>query len=170
MKEPVVVAVSDDRSAIGVADSISGWKFLFLIGAVLTIVGGVDIGLLFVDPRWASLEWEFGAVTGFFDGQTAIAIGIALMSAAAAANGWLGTRRVLMIIALLMAIVVAVLAVVLALDIPAALKAAREAALKRSIKMAALKYGIYGVTYFVLYLALGVWTWRRMKVLKGAKG
>jgi hypothetical protein len=169
MKEPVVVAQSHDHTAVAVVDNASGWKYLFLVGAGITIVGLIDLSLLFFPARFANLDWEFGTISGLFDAMPLMTLGIGLMSAAAVANGWTGTRRLVVVLALVMTVVVALLGTIFALDVPAVLKAV-EPGMRPSIKRASLKTGLMSLTYFVLYLALGVWTWRRLRAMKGARG
>lgn len=169
MKEPVVVAQSHDHSVVDDVDNASGWKYLFLIGVGITIVGLIDVSLLFIPARFASLDWEFGTIAGLFDGMPLMTLGVGLMGAASVANGWIGTRRLVVVMALVIAVVIALLATIFALDVPAALKAV-EPAMRPAIKRASLKTGLMALTYFVLYLALGVWTWRRLRAMKGARG
>ena len=166
MKEPVVVAHSGDSGPTQVMDSESGWKLLFVLGTGLAIVGLMDFALPFLSPQWASLAWEFGTVSGAFEGMPIIALGLGLMTAAAVANGWLWTRRVMMFVTLMMALIVMVLGVVLVLDVPPALRATPEPLLKHQLKLASVKTSLMAATYFVLYLALGVWTWRRLRATK----
>jgi hypothetical protein len=169
MKEPVVVAQTHDHSVVEYVDNASGWKYLFLIGVGLFVVESIDLSLLFVPARFASLDWEYGTISSLFDSLPLMTIGLGLMSAASVANGWIGTRRLVVAIALLMTLVITVLGIIYALDVPAVLKAVEPAA-KTTVKKAGLRTGLMALTYFVLYLALGVWTWRRMKALKGARG
>lgn len=162
MKEPVVVATSDEKGRFAAADNASGWKYLFLLGCGMLAVGIIDVGLLFIPPRWSSLDWEFGTIAGVFDGMPLMTIGIGTMSAAAVANGWRAARRVMVVLTLMLTVVIALLALVFALDVPVALRAVQPG-MRGTIKLAALKTGLMSGTYFVLYLALGVWTWRRLK-------
>jgi hypothetical protein len=82
--------------------------------------------------------------------------------------GWAKWRRLLSIVALLIALMVMVNVLVFALDVPAALRAVSSPVMKTVVKKAVLKTGSMGVVYVALYAALGVWTWRRLKSLKGA--
>jgi len=40
---------------------------LFLLGLAVAAVGLLDVALLFFPPQWASLDWEFGTVSGAVD-------------------------------------------------------------------------------------------------------
>ena len=166
MREPVIVAQSSDNRAV--TDSAAGWSYLFVLGIGLAVVGLVDAVLLFIPAHWSSLEWEFGTVAGMFDAMPLLAIGIGLMTAASVANDWALSRKLMVAVTLLLTVLVVVLSLVFALDVAPILKATGDQASKDVLKMAALKTGLMAMTYTVLYLALGVWTWRRLRVKKGA--
>lgn len=169
MKEPVVVAHTEDRSPLVTRDEAPGWSFLFLLGAGLTVIGFIDVGLLFFAPQWASLDWEFGTISSLFQGLPVVTLGIGLMSASAVANGSVLAQRLMMTVTMLMTLVLGLLAVMFALDVPPVIKAV-EPAMKRAAKLASLKTGLMALTYLVLYLALGLWTWRRLRRIKAAGG
>lgn len=170
MKEPVVMAHGGGMDPAVLIDNESGWKFLFLLGAGLMVIGLIDVGMAFFPPQWASLSWEFGTVSGVIQSMPLLTMGIGTMTAASVANGWRRTRGVMVALTLLASVVIALLVVVFALDVPPVLRAATEPALKLSLKYASLKTGLMAGTYFVLYLALGVWTWRRLRTTKSSKG
>lgn len=170
MKEPVVVAHSDDRSTRTVTDSSAGWSYLFLLGAGMAVVGTISAVLLFYPSNFASLEWEFGTVASLFDALPLPTLGVGMMTAAAVANDWTTTRRLMVGITLLLTLAVVVLGLVFVLDVPVLMKATNDQNGKEVLKAIAVKTGLMALTYFVLYLALGVWTWRRLRKLKGARG
>jgi hypothetical protein len=141
---------------------------VFLLGLGLAAVGALDVALLFYPADWSSLNWEFGTVSGFIDGLPLMTMGFGAMVVASTSLGWAKWRRLLSIVALLIALMVMVNVLVFALDVPAALRAVSSPVMKTVVKKAVLKTGSMGVVYVALYAALGVWTWRRLKSLKGA--
>ena len=161
MKQSVVVAQGDTAARLEAGDPVAGWKLLFAVGVAITVLGFLDIGLVFYHATFSSLQWEFGAVSTFFQSQAVPAIGIGAMCAAAVANGWTGARRALAILSLLMALAVIAAAIVLVLDVPVLLKGIADAGFKESVKLAGIRSSLFAVIYLALYLALGVWTWRR---------
>jgi hypothetical protein len=169
MKEPVVSAQGVDRTVTAQTDSLSAWKYLFAAGLAVVAVDVVDLGLLFAKPTWSSLDWEFGTLGAVVQGMPLLTLGLSLMCAATVANGWVTARKAMSILMFLATLIVLVMAAMFVLDafavlkvLPANLKpAARELAVKTSLSL---------FVYFVLYLALGVWTWRRLRVTKGARG
>lgn len=168
MKEPVVVAHSGDSSTFGAIDGQSGWSFLFLVGTGLMFVGLIDVALLFFPPQWDSLSWEFGTVSALFEGMPLLTMGFGLMTAASVANGWIWTRRLMLTMGLIFSVLIILMAVIFALDVPVVLQATADPAMKRAVKLSSLKTGLMAFTYFTLYLALGIWTWRRMRSTRGS--
>src|SRR4051812_23372089 len=102
MKEPVVSAQGSDRIAAEQADSASGWKYLFVVGIAVAVVGVIDLAMLFFPAQWASLDWEFGTLSAVVQGMPLVTLGIGMMCAAAVANGWLLTRRLMAILMLVL--------------------------------------------------------------------
>jgi hypothetical protein len=140
---------------------------MFLLGLGLTVIGSVDVGLLFVPARWASLDWEFGTVSAFIDGLPLMTMGFGAMVVASTGRGWWKWRVALAAAALLMTVVVLAMVVIFVLDVPAALRAVSPV-MRSTLTKAVLKTGIMGLVYVGIYATLGVWTWRRLKSLKGA--
>jgi len=148
-------------------DEQAAWKLGFLCGLTLALVGALDAALLFYPARFASLDWEFGTISGLVEGMPLVTMGFGAMAAAAAATGWKKWSQFLGVAGLLIAVVLAVLLLIFALDLPAAFRALQPAA-RGPLRKSVLKTGLMGVAYFVFYATLGVWTWRRLKSLKGA--
>ena len=78
-------------------------------------------------------------------------------------------HRLIAILTILSAVVLGLLLVVFALDVPPAVRAS-NAALKPAVKLLSLKTALMGMTYVALYLALGLWTWRRLRRNRAAGG
>lgn len=165
--QQVVLGSSSDGPGTVSPDEQTAWAMMFLIGLGLTVIGGVDVGLLFFPARWSSLDWEFGTVGAFIDGLPLVTMGFGAMVVASTGRGWLKWRAVLAAAALLMAIVVLAMVVIFVLDGPAAFRAVSPE-MKPTLKKAVFKTGIMGAVYVWIFAALGVWTWRRLKSLKGA--
>jgi hypothetical protein len=137
---------------------------LMWLGAALAIVGLTDVGLLWFPARWASVDWEFGTISGVVDGLPLATIGIGLVTAAAIA----GLRRKLVLAMGVVEVVIAVLLilmlVVYVLDVPVALRAV-DVQLRPTLKKAILKTGSMAIVYVVLYLSLGTSAVRRYRAL-----
>ncbi|HEY2806655.1 MAG TPA: hypothetical protein VGI92_12430 [Gemmatimonadales bacterium] len=167
MKDPVVVAHSDAKAAARQVDNQAGWSYLFAAGLGITIVALIEVILMFLPARWSSLDWEFGTIAGMFDSLPLMTVGLGSMCAAAVANGWRAARISVAVLSSLLSLMILVMALIFALDIPAVLRAA-DLSMQYSIKLGSLKAGLEAGVYFLLYLALGVWTWRRIRRTKRA--
>src|SRR6185503_13926921 len=98
-----------------------------------------------------------------------LTVGIGLMCASAAATGSLLVYRLMAVLTLLTSVVLLALLVMFLLDVPPAVRAS-NAAVKPAVKLLSLKTALMGLTYIALYLALGLWTWRRLRRNKAAGG
>ena len=170
MKESVVVAQVQEGSDARVADVATGWGFIFLVGCCITAIALITILFIVFPTRLASFEWELNAAANIFISMPLLALGIGLMCAAAVTNGSLMTRRMMGVVAVLLALVVLVVGLVFGLDVPLAIRAAQNDVTKRATKLLAAQTGLFALTFFVFYLALGIWTWRRSKAMKGVRG
>jgi hypothetical protein len=166
MKEPVVSA---QGNVVELTDSASAWKYLFATGLALVAVDVVDLGLMFSNAQWSSLDWEFGTLGGLVQAMPLLTAGLGMMCAATVASGWVRARRVMSIVMLIMTLLVLVLTAMFVLDTFSVLKVIQPA-LKTAARQLAVKTCLSLFVYFVLYLALGVWTWRRLRVTKGPRG
>lgn len=163
-------AMTDRPAAQGTDAAATGrevrgaWAMLMWLGAALAIVGLTDVGLLWFPARWASVDWEFGTISGVVDGLPLATIGIGLVTAAAIA----GLRRKLVLAMGVVEVVIAVLLilmlVVYVLDVPVALRAV-DVQLRPTLKKAILKTGSMAIVYVVLYLSLGTSAVRRYRAL-----
>lgn len=143
-----------------VADQRTAWAMLVALGVILSLVGLLDLGLLFFPPRWASLDWEFGTISATIEGLPLLTVGLGLMTVGSVARGRTGWMRLLSIAFILLALVIITLLVVFALDVPVAMRAVQAAGRETLLKTIA-KAGGMGFLYVIMYAALGVWTWRR---------
>ena len=162
MKQSVIVAQGDTAASFEAADPVSGWKILFAVGVGLTVIGLTDLAFLFVGANPSSLQWEFGSVLSFIQGQNALVIGVGAISAAAVASGWKVVRRVSVSFSFMLAALTAVAGLIFVLDLPAMARASDPAG-KETLKFAGIRTCLFAVTYLALYLSLGVWTWRRRR-------
>ena len=169
MKDPIVVAASNSVGSDFV-DSETGWRVIFLIGLGATIVDLLDLVWLFVPPRFASLEWEYGTIGGLFDGLPLLTIGVGLMAAAVMASNWRRMRTVVVLLSFLVSLAILILGAIFALDVAPIVRAQNDPGQAYVLKLGSLKTGLEGAVYFLLYLALGVWTWRRNRKTKRAGG
>ena len=155
MKERVLVGAAEAPTS----DSGSAWKILSVLGLALAAVGAVDLLMLIYPARPASLDWEFATISGIFDGLPLTTLGLGMMLASATARGSRAGRLVLMTVMLLMALLIIVALTMFLLDVPAVLRAVNPQLLP-TMQKAALKSGMMGALYLLLYTTLGIWAWR----------
>jgi len=140
----------------------SAWRLLTVLGLALAAVGLVDVAMLFFPARPSAVDWEFGTISGVFEGLPLVTIGVGLMAAGAiarAGRGWLMTMAV---VQLILALVLMVLLVVFVLDIPVVLGAV-DPQMKFTAKQSIVKSGLMAVVYVLTYLTLGIWAARRVR-------
>ncbi len=140
----------------------------FVLGVTLAAVGWLDVLLLFYPSAWASIDWEFGTISGVFEGLPLGTIGLATMTVAAVGRGWVGAMRLMAAVLLLVAVGLTLLAVVFALDMPVVWRAVNPN-MQQTIAKAMAKTMISAFVYVFAYVTLGLWTARRVRAtVKGA--
>ncbi len=149
--EPIAAAPADRLRSLG--------PLLLVTGLCLSVVGWLDVALMWIPTRFNTPEWEFGTAGATFNALALGTIGVALLAGAALA---FGSRRWLRALAvgcwLVLAFVIGTLVLYL-LTAPLAWKAGGAAA-QPLLKRAFLKAGVYSVTYMATYAALGWMLWR----------
>lgn len=162
------MVIGAEGSGSAMQDARSAWTVLTVLGMALAVIGFTDIALLWYPARWASVDWEFGTVSAAFDAMPLATIGLGLACTGAVARG---RRRLLVVMALVMFAVFAALGVMLtifALDVPVVWRAV-DPQLRLPVRKAMMKTGSMSVVYMILYLTLGIWVARRVRVsVKGA--
>lgn len=144
------------------------WMFL-AVGAVLALVGWIDVALLYYPPGFGNNEWEFGTIAQTFDALPTATVATFLLAVGLRARGGRPlTARLFAALCGVVALAVVALLLVFLLDIPIAWRAITRvppggqqnlmaiAGVKRGI----LKVAAYGIGYAACYLALAVMMWR----------
>lgn len=88
------------------------FRVLRWVGLLLAAVTAVDVVLVFIPLQWANADWRLASIVQAFNGMPVLAVGLAAVTAAAAALGERGLARLMTVAHLLVAVavVVAVLA------------------------------------------------------------
>jgi len=147
-------------------DPFRAWAVLGWIGVVFLLVGGTDFVLAWFPLDFGTREWEFGTVTGSFDGLPIVILGVGALLAASVQIGrrWWTVTSAVVAGVLLLAVVAAV--VLWLTNVPLALQAVpAEAA--TGLKKALVKTMVQGVTY---PLVLAYLAWRALGALRGTAG
>lgn len=138
------------------------WKVLAATGLAITLVGCVDILLLWYPPAFGAPDWEFGTVSSTMDALPLVTIGAAVVAASSIA---IGLRRVARSLALWCWIVVIALSsafVLYLLTVPVALQSG-DGAMQFAIRKSIAKTSLFAAIYVVLYVWLGWYLWRHTR-------
>ena len=87
------MVVGQGPSRAGLVGGEMAWATWALVGWALMIVGLADITLLYFPARLASVDWEFGTISGTVDGMPLLTIGLGAVTASLAARGRRGWLR-----------------------------------------------------------------------------
>jgi hypothetical protein len=144
------------------SDAVSGWTVLGLAGFLFFVVGTADLLLLWYPAFFGDAVWEFGTITGMFNGLPAPTIGLAMLAASALARGKAGSARLLAVVLGLIALIVIVVAVLYLTDVPVALRGSGSDPLVLvGIKKAIAKTAVQALLYPVMLISMAVVVWRR---------
>lgn len=135
---------------------------LFLaLGVALTVVGAVDLGLLWVPLQLGTAGWEFAAVSRTFSNAPMTRFGLVLIAFGLVRRGTgpKMIRRVSVVFAVLSFVLVA-MGLLFALAAPAVLAQAAEGAATGALKRAMLKNGVEIVVYPAVLLVISAILWQ----------
>lgn len=141
--------------------SETAWAVVGELGAVLAIIGAVDIALAWYPFAFGNPEWEFGTVTTTLDGMPVLALGLALALGSAL---FLGKRILGRAVAVVFAVVgVALLGMALLYltTLPIAWRSVSETLLQQGLLKAITKTMVQAVLYPAVFLGIAVQGWRR---------
>jgi len=141
------------------------WSVAIALGAALTIVGGTDLGLMVLPPRFGNVEWEFAIVGNVLDAMPVPTVGLTLLALAAFERPVVWLARVLSIVAAVGVLLILGLGALYVMDIPVAMKMTPPQ-YKTAVYRALLKSGIFGVTYVAYYSWLAVYAWKRSRTMR----
>jgi hypothetical protein len=158
--------VTGGTGPVAALDQELAFRIAFVAGLALAVVGWVDVAFIWYPPRWASVDWEFGSVSGTFDALPLSTIGLTLMAMSAVARGRTVAARVLAALMLFLAVAMVVFVVVLLLDVPVVLRALQEQ-VRPVMKRSVTKTLAIAASYLVLYTVTGVWLIRRARPQRG---
>jgi hypothetical protein len=132
------------------------WSILLLLGTALTIVGWVDIALLWWPLSLGNVEWEFGTISATFDGLPLGTIGLSLAGAAALGGRRFGIARAAGIAMLVVAFGLIAIYLLYLLTLAPAWRGTPEA-VQPSLLKAAIKTTIFAITYVTAFAWIGLY-------------
>ena len=119
-------------------------------GLALTIVGLIDVSLLWYPPRFGDAEWEFANLGSTFESLSLTTLGLALLAAGFTARGLKGGLYLMAGLFAFFSLATLAGLALFGLNIPVAL-GGTPAALQTTLKMVLVKNVVLAVTYVVLY-------------------
>ena len=133
-----------------------GWRLLFVLGWLFTVVGLLNTVLLWVPFRFGSPEYEFGSVAASLDGLPVTMMGLTLALASSRVRG----QEVAALLATILLWVVAILVigggVLYWLNVPLALQQVTEPVIRVGIKKSMVKVSTLALVYPAAMIALAV--------------
>ncbi len=155
-----------DTGARAVPDSLSqrralGATLLILLGAGLTVVGLIDLILLWLPLRFGSAPWEFATLSRTLDGVPQIAVGLGLFGYGVLRHSR-RSRRSVRLLSVMFGLGAAALLIVGALYLtvaPAVVTASPPEALA-GLQRALVKNGAQGIVYPLVFAAIAAVLWR----------
>lgn len=136
------------------------WRLLSGLGILLTIVGFLEVALLWIPANFASTAWGFTTATGFLDAVPLLGLGLALTLAASIALGRLRLTRTLAIACGLLALVVCLAAVLYARALPTSFGVSMDDAMRIQLTKLTVKAGLQALVYLTTFLVLAALAWR----------
>ena len=141
------------------------WTIVLVLGVALTVIGWTDLALLWYPFRLGNPEWEFGTISGFFDGLPLGTIGLTLITIGTMRRGLRRTSRALGVLFGVIALMLMATFAIYLLDVPLALRSAAPE-MKVILKKAMLKTGVFFLAYVSFYGWLSWFLWRKTKLHK----
>lgn len=141
------------------ADPRNNW-LLLATGLAFTVIGWLDLALVWLPFNPRSPEWEFGATSGFFDAMPLGTIGLVCLTFAAHIGGHAKTARVLSIVFWMVALLLIGVATVFISGLPLAMNAVQDPAMREILKLSILKTLMFAGVYVSLYVTVARLSWK----------
>ena len=144
------------KRPVPVQDFLLGWRLLFVLGWLFTVVGLLNTVLLWYPFRFGVPEYEFGSVAASLDGLPVTMVGLTLALAGSRGRG--KDRAALLATVLLWTVAVLVLAggVLYWLNVPLALQQVTEPIIRTGIKKSMTKVTVQALVYPAAMIALAI--------------
>ena len=135
------------------------------MGITVSVVGWTDLALLWYPLNFGNPQWEFGTISGHFDGMPLGTLGISILTVGAYGKGWHRTTRVFAVIVAVIAVLLFAISVIYLLDVPVALRGTAPE-MGGLLKKAMFKTGVFAAVYICFYSWLAWFLWRKTKAYK----
>jgi hypothetical protein len=136
------------------------WRGLLILGALLAVLGALDMAALWLPAQLGTPEWGFGTVTTSFDTFPQFGLGIALLLAASVALGLRWTIRGLAALCLLTSVLMWLAAFLYLMSLPFVLQINAAPIVRYHVEKATVKTALQTLVYPLLLLLLALRGWR----------
>jgi hypothetical protein len=165
LADQVVVKATERRkgaaSLLPPSDIRAVSVLLLLGGIALSLVGWLDVSLMWVSPAFGDVDWEFGTIGQTFDALPLATIGVLLL--AAGLRGYGGNRvwpRALAAASLIVTLLCLGALAMFSLNVGQAFRLLNDPAAAPGLKRVIVKAIISGLVYATLYTTIAIIMWR----------
>jgi hypothetical protein len=163
--------VGPPRSGTPVLSDIDAgvWRIVLLLGALLALVGGMDLAALWFPASPEVPEWGFGTASTFFDTFPQFGLGVVFLLSASTALNRRWTTRAVATLCVLTSILMWLAAYLYLSALPFVTQVATEPLVRAHVQKATAKTGLQALVYPMLLLLLAVRGWRSTLGAKGGR-
>jgi hypothetical protein len=136
------------------------WRGLLVLGALLAVLGALDMAVLWLPTNLGAPEWGFGTVSTSFDTFPQFGLGIALLLAASVALGLRWTTRWLAIVCLLTSMLLWLAGFLYLTSLPFMFQVNAAPSVRFHVEKATAKTALQALVYPLLLLLLALRGWR----------
>lgn len=137
-----------------------GWYLLGAVGLVFSIVGGLDVALVWYPSNFGNPEFEFGSVAASFNNLPLVSLGLTMWMTSGVARGQKWVVRTAATALIVLAVLIVIGAVLFLTNVPMALKAKLEPIIMTGLKKGISKTLIQSAAYPVVLFYVAVKAWR----------
>ena len=144
------------KRPVPVQEFMLGWRLLFVLGWLFTVVGLLNTVLLWYPFRFGVPEYEFGSVAASLDGLPVTMMGLTLALAGSRARGKDGAALLATVLLWAVAVLVIAGGVLYWLNVPLALQQVTEPVIRTGIKKSMAKVTVQALVYPAAMIALAI--------------
>jgi hypothetical protein len=162
MSEPKIILGEEpaaSRRSLPPAPDL-GWYLLGAVGIAFTLVGLVDLALVWYPADFGNAEFEFGSVTSVLNNMPIVALGLTMWIGSAAARGRKWNLRIASTVLILVVLVIILAGLLYLTVIPMALQSKVEPLVMTGIKKSIFKSLVQAVVYPLVLAYVAVKAWR----------
>lgn len=157
---PPVPASERAARLVGSSRPDVAWTVVGEVGALLAVVGVIDLALAWYPLSFGNPEWEFGTVTTTLDGLPATAIGLGMVLAAALFLEKRLLGRVVAGLLGLLGLLILAMGLMYVTTLPMAWASVNEPVLQEGLLKAITKTLVQALLYPAVFIGVALQGWR----------